>query len=322
MMEYPFFIYKEKPGAMFEFSPEGRFPFGRSVGREWPSDDTLERCAVIKDAELDAILKNDPVLKDLTCFDQSTKWRFGAAGKDGRRPMETVGATVKAPVRERERLFCALLGLAQRYGFSLADPLFGLLWASPVEEERRPIVWMRGRWPLILDEFQRCGRRQIFALPHGQTESFYVVVEKPCSGKPTSERALRFREDLGRCLWPGERLVAFAGRLALEGPDGAYRIHFNWEDNGKHASWTADFREPECPVIPTHRSPIRMLLRTPSARSLVAVGMEHPVVAECIPDPADRHASLYFCNRKLTKRVPREVVEELKAKKGCAKGTK
>lgn len=36
----------------------------------------------------------------------------------------------------------------------------------------------------------------------------------------------------------------------------------------------------------------------------------------CIPDSTDRYASLYFCNRKLTRRVPREVLEELKAKKG------
>lgn len=41
--------------------------------------------------------------------------------------------------------------------------------------------------------------------------------------------------------------------------------------------------------------------------------MTHPVVMECIPDPADRYASLYFCNGKLIDRVPREVVEELKA---------
>lgn len=176
----------------------------------------------------------------------------------------------------------------------------------------------------LLDNLQRYGHRRIFALPHTGTESFYVVTEGTRDKKPVPGRAVRFREQLQRCLSPGERLVPFAGRLVVEGPDGSYRFHFNWEGNGKHASWTADFREADCPIIPTRRSPIRMLRKTPSVRSLAEVGMAHPVVVECIPDPGDRYASLYFCNRKLTDRVPREVVEELKAKvaaKGAPKET-
>lgn len=184
--------------------------------------------------------------------------------------------------------------------------------ASAVEEVR-PGVWMEARRPSLLDALQRLRGRLFFALPRLAAESFYVVVDTSRSGKPESKRAVKFREELGGCLWPGERIVPFAGRLVVEGPGSAYRFHFNWEGNGKHAAWTADFREPECPIIPTRRSSMRMILRTPSPRSLTEVGMAHPVVVECIPDPADRYASLHFCNRKLTSRVPQEVVEELKA---------
>ena len=260
---------------------------------------------------MEATLKSDPWLGGFPYWFWEEKRRYNSSANK----FETVGIIVKRPIQERERLLAALLGVAQTHGLSLADPLFGLLWMSPAEEERRANVWMKGRRPLLLDDLQRLGRRQFFALSHTSTESFYVVVDASRYGKPESKRAMQFREELGRFLWPGERLVPFAGRLVVEGPEGAYRFHFNWEGNGKHASWTADFREPECPIIPTRRSSMRMLLRTPSPHSLVEVGMLHPVVAECIPDPADRYTSLYFCNRKLLDRVPREVVEQLKAAK-------
>lgn len=185
--------------------------------------------------------------------------------------------------------------------------------AAGMVEDVRASVWLKERRPSLLDALQRLGGRLVFALPSVALESFYVVVDASRYGKPESKRAMLFREELGRCLWPGERLVPFAGRLVVEGPKDTYRFHFNWEGNGKHAAWTADFREPECPIIPTRRSSMRMILRTPSPRSLAEVGMAHPVVVECIPDPADRYASLHYCNRKLTGRVPREVVEELKA---------
>ena len=42
--------------------------------------------------------------------------------------------------------------------------------------------------------------------------------------------------------------------------------------------------------------------------------MFDPRVVACIPDLADRYASLALFNHKLTKRVPRDVVEELKRK--------
>jgi hypothetical protein len=123
-------------------------------------------------------------------------------------------------------------------------------------------------------------------------------------------------KDLGRFLWPGERIVPFAGRLAVEGQKGAYRFHFDWEGNGNHASWTADFREPECPIIPTRRSSLRMLRRTPSERSLVTAGMGHPAVVELVPDPVERYTMLHFANRKLLRRLPRGLLEELKAAAG------
>ena len=73
-------------------------------------------------------------------------------------------------------------------------------------------------------------------------------------------------------------------------------------------------------MVLSHRCAFRMALRTPKERSLVDVGMWHPVVVHAIPDPVDRFASLRLVNHRLTKRVPREVVEELKAAKAAANG--
>lgn len=135
--------------------------------------------------------------------------------------------------------------------------------AAGTVEEVQAGVLMKERRPSLLDALQRLGGRLVFALPHVAMESFYVVVEARRYGRPESKRAVQFREELGRCLWSGERLVPFAGRLVVEGQKGAYRFHFNWEGNGKRAAWTADFREPECPIIPTHRSSMRMILKIP-----------------------------------------------------------
>lgn len=224
-------------------------------------------------------------------------------------------------VRDRERLFAAVLDVAFRCGFSVVDPLFGVLLFSAAEEERRPGIWMKCRRQHMLGELTQCGGRQFFALPHAPADSFYVAVACGRYGKPSSASAIRFKEDIARCLWPGERLVPFEGRLAVEGPGGAYRIHFNWEGNGKHASWTADFREAACPIVPTHRSSMRLLRRTPSARSLVETGMAHPAVVERVPDPAERYTLLHFANRKLEKRLPRALVEELKTAVRCGDGS-
>lgn len=313
-MQYPFFLYREKPGAKFDFSPEGRFPFGRMVGNDWPSVETLGRCAAIGESELEAALDCDPLLEKLSCVDKALKSRWGDVRKDGRSPVETLGATVKMPIEERDRLFAALLGVAQRHGFSLADPLFGVLWATPAEEARRGGIWLRSRRSWLMDDLQRRGHRRFFALLRAEAEAFYIVEDggKRC-GKPKAEKAASFREHLARALWPGERLVPFPGRLIVEGLGGSYRFHFNWEGNGKHARFTADFRESECPIAELGRSSIHMLRRTPSRRSLVDVGMEHPAVVELVPDPAERYTMLYFANRKLRKRLPKALVEELQA---------
>ena len=127
MLEYPFFLYKEKPGAAFSFSPEGRFPFGRTVSADWPSESTLERCAAVTGLELDAALDSDPLLVGLPAKARLHKFRYLSQGNGGRFAFETVGATVKMPVREHERLFAALLGVAQTHRYSLVDPLFGML---------------------------------------------------------------------------------------------------------------------------------------------------------------------------------------------------
>lgn len=316
MMEYPFFLYKEKPGAVFGFSPKERFPFGRSVESNWPSHDHLERCEAINGQAWKELLNRDPLLAGLPAHATETKWRCGPIGKDGRRVVEDVGVTVKIPVQERERLFGALLGVAQKHGLSLADPLFGVLWATPAEEERRANVWMRVRRPQLLDDLERRRGRQFCAFHRAESEMCYGVVEvERHFGKASPEEARRFRGDLRRCLWPGERMVPFPGRLVVEGPGGVYRFHFNWEGCGNHAQFTADFREEGCPIVELGRSSMGMLRRTPSARSLVAVGMEHPAVAELVPDPAERYTMLHFANRKLEKRLPRALVAELKAAK-------
>lgn len=314
MLEYPFFLYKEKPGATFSFCPAGRLEFGHPEHPDatdmWPCGEKLGRCAVLGEDELKALQGCNPLLAGFKHFREwHEKWRFDAE----RKHHETVGVVVKLPVQERERLFAAVLDAAFRQGFSLVDPLFGVLLATPAEKELRPGMWLKCRRHQILDEVQRYGKRKIYALPHTLSESFYVVLECRRYGKPVAVRALCLKENLLHCLWPGERLVPHLGRLVVEGPGGAYRLHFDWEGNGKHAAWTTDFRDPACPIVPTKRSPHRMVRRTPSPRSLAAVGMGHPVVVACIPDPADRYASLHFRNRKLLRRVPREVIAALES---------
>lgn len=227
---------------------------------------------------------------------------------------EALGMVVRWKERDREEVFGALLDVARELGLSIADPLLGVVLATPPEAERRAEWWLKGRRQQLTAWLFSQGGIGIVALPGGETEARYAVVNAERYGKPTSDQATGFLSVLKKGLFPDETLELHRGWVTVAGPGGVYRIQFDWEGNGKHARFTADFREEGCPIVEFGRSSAVMAKRTPSARSLVEAGMEHPVVADCIPDPADRYASLHFGNRKLTKRVPREVIDELMAK--------
>lgn len=144
------------------------------------------------------------------------------------------------------------------------------------------------------------------------SESFYVVVQRGRYGKLSESSANRFRELLSSELDAGEYLELHLGRIVICGQNGAYRIHFNFEGCGKHAGFTADFRDPSCPIVKLGRISIRMLRhQVRCARNSPPPGMFDPRIMERIPDPADRYASLLLKNHKLFRRVPRAIIEEL-----------
>jgi len=163
--------------------------------------------------------------------------------------------------------------------------------------------------------------RLISALPRMMTfrlfkpvaaECFYVVVlGQRYGGKPSASPAIRFMDVLRESLLPTEHLEFHNGRIVLVGISGTYRLHFNFEGYGKHAGWTADFRDPACPIVPLRRISIRMLRKQKGHSDTPPRGMFDPRIIACIPDPADRYASLLLGNHKLTERVPREILEEV-----------
>lgn len=278
---------------------------GSGEGREYPCEEWWKRCMEFHRRGVVAALSRLPGAK------------YEVKVSEERRMIDIVARTEECG---QKAVVEALLAAARAQGLSIAIPECGKLPGTPEKEGRREGVLLRLRRPRLMDDLQRQGKWQFFSLLRTEKEVFYVVVEGYHSyGKPKAERATSFREHLTRVLWPGERIIPFQGRLVVEGPGGAYRFHFNWEGNGKHARFTADFREPECPIVELGRSSIRMLRRTPSQRSLVEVGMSNPAVVELVPDPAERYTLLHFANRKLRKRLPRALVEELQAAMAAGK---
>lgn len=312
MMKAPFFVFKWGEKVKYWATLEWRFSVGvhrdSKTLAKWPEYGPYgpwEMCGAFDEAEfLGAVAKRE-------VLSRMGREAFEARRTDGG---EALGMVVRWTGRDREEVFGALLDVARELGWSIADPLFGVVLATPPEADRRAEWWLKGRRQQLTAWLFSQGGIWIVALPSGETETRYAVVNAERYGKPTPEQAAGFRSALKKGLFPDETLELHRGRVTVAGPGGAYRIQFDWEGNGKHSRFTVDFRGEGCPIVELGRSPAVMAKRTPSARSLVAVGMEHPVVAKCIPDPADRYASLHFCNRKLTKRVPREINEKLMAK--------
>ncbi len=145
-------------------------------------------------------------------------------------------------------------------------------------------------------------------------EAFYAVVwGRRYSGRPSEQSAVAFMNALRDNLEPDERLELNCGRIVIVGPDNAYRIHFNFEGCGKHAGFTADFRDPSCPIVTLGRISMRMLRRQVGCPDAPPAGMFNPDIIACIPDPVDRYASLLLNNQKLAKRIPKTLREELSA---------
>ena len=228
-----------------------------------------------------------------------------------------VGVVVKGHIRDRETLFTNLLGFARRNGLSIADPICGLLLVTPVNEQLRGQTWLRLRKVEVLEWLFRSGAgcHHIFHLFTHDTESFFVGSNQTRNGRPESPAAIHFREKVKEALLPDETLELHWGRVSILGPEESYRIHLNWEGCGRNAEFTADFRDPACLIVRHKRIPARVMWR----RGLVGgidpsapIGMFDPRIVALIPDPVDRYASLCLFNHKLTERVPREIVEELR----------
>lgn len=312
-----FFLFKSNGQEVRGFSQKNRLCFNRAKSDfdlSWPTGDLLADCADFNYGPCMAEIWQDPVLSQLP------DWAFAKECHLFNGQMRTCGIVVRSHVRDREKLFAALLVFARRNGLSIADPCFGFLLITPQDDSIRERTWMRLRRMDILDWIKQTtkpGPSCLFSLGEHKAESFYVLVGGGRYGKPQSKMALRFREVLKEALYPDENLELFRGRVVIAGPNEAYRIHFNFEGCGKHAGFTADFRDPSCPIVPLGRISIRMLRhQMRCARNSPPPGMFDPRIMERIPDPADRYASLLLKNHKLFRRVPRAIIEELKNRGG------
>jgi hypothetical protein len=205
---------------------------------------------------------------------------------------------------------CKTLGETELLEEALESPLFGEQFRAALGKAKS-VGWVAKRRGQLAEWLRSEGQYHVFRLPRGVEEARYVVVDSWNYGRPTAERAARFLELLKSRLLPGESMELHRGWVTVTGPDGEGHVQVGWEGNGKHSRFTADFREPECPILELGRSSIRLATQTRSKRSLVAAGMEHPSVVELVPDPAERYTLLHFANRKLWKRLPRALVEEL-----------
>lgn len=314
-MIYRFFLFKSARIENGAISTETVLRFTqRGTGWskfEWPAEETLKCCAPFDAGGCRADMGNDAVLSRIPVRRISRVVGYGPDDKSFE-----AGLVVKCHVRDRENMFAALLGFSRKHGLSIADPCFGLLLLTSEREDIRGLTWLRLRRQQVADWFsQMVGKTSLFCMGHHWNEDYYIVVHGRKSGKTNSEAAIRFRNAVREISFPDERLEPFPGRIDLVGPDHAYTIHFNWEGCGKTAEWTADFREPDCPIVPLGRISARLLRKRRCRDEGFPVGMFDPRVVACIPDPADRYASLALFNHKLTKRVPRDVVEELKRKR-------
>lgn len=212
---------------------------------------------------------------------------------------------------------CKILGETELLEEALESPIFGEQFRAALGKVKS-VGWLAKRRGQLAEWLRNEGKYHVFRLPRGVEEARYVIVDSWQCGKPTAARAVRFRELLKSQLLPGESLELHRGWVTVSGPGGEGHMQISWEGNGKHACFTADFRELGCPIVELGRSSIRLATQTRSKRSLVAVGMENPTVVELVPDPAERYTLLHFANRKLRKRLPRALVEELQA--GAAAG--
>ena len=311
-----FFLFKSNALEARGFSRENRLCFNRQgspFDEDWPHCQSFDGCVTFDYWSCMAQIRQDPVLSRMP------EWAFSEVSNWKDNQNRSYGIVVMAHVRDRENLFKALLGFARKNGLSIADPMFGLILVTPSDEAVRNKTWMRLRRIDVLDWILRTSKPRpntCFSLCEHGAETFYSFLSGGWYGKPTSDAAIAFRDTLKEARFPDERLELFRGRVVIAGPNGAYRIHFNWEGCGKNAGCTADFTDPACPIVPLGRISIRLLRKRVVEFKTIPSGMFDPRVVERIPDPVDRYASLVLGNRKLTDRVPREIIAELKTQAG------
>lgn len=297
-----FFLFKMRAadGDAHAFTRRSRGIFA-GEGREWPCTESRERCG-----EFD-------VPGVMAALDGAQRVAFEMKrSNEGR----IVGIVAQAEEGGEKALFGALLGVARARGLSIAAPERGLLLGTPEEPEKRAEAWMTLRKREIIPQIQKAKGFDVLPLGRTATElCFVVLVSEMTLWWEGNGRPSRLLELVTNALYPDERLECHLGWLSVVGPNGVYRLNFNWEVRGKHDPRIPDFRKPGCPMVRVRRATYRMSLRASQEKSLVEVGLFHPAVVECIPDPLDRFVSLRLANHRLTDRVPREVVEELKAAK-------
>ncbi|MBR1836235.1 MAG: hypothetical protein IJ783_03005 [Kiritimatiellae bacterium] len=313
-MIFRFFLFKSAGLENGSLSPSVRTCFakpGVSWSQfHWPGEAALKLCKPFDVESCRAAIAADPVLARIPLRHIETAFYSGP------HPQGTdAGLVVKCHVRDRDNLFAALLGFARKNGLSIADHCFGLLLLSAERESIQGLTWLRLRRNQVTEWIgQMYSGMFLYSLCRHGPEDFYVVCAGKRFEKPESVEAATFREALGQAMYPDERLETHRGRVVIAGPGESYRLHFNWEGSGKHAEWTADFREPSCPIVPLSRIPTRLLRRRGWGGGIVPVGMFDPRVVALLPDPADRYASLALANRKLKERIPRALFEELRCK--------
>ena len=282
-----YFLFKMRAaeGDVHAFTRRSRGKFN-GEGKEWPGAESWERCGAF-DAE--GVLRE---MGEIPGASLKVK-----RAQDGR----PVGIVARSVTGGEKALFGALLGVARSRGLSIAAPERGLLLGTPEEPEKRAEAWMALRKKDLVFQMQKA--RGLDYLPLGRTVAEWSYVVLPSSIDFRSEetgRPDRFLELAKHALYPDELLVCHPGWLSVQGPNGVYRVNFNWEVRGKHDPRIPDFREPGCPMMHVRRATYRMALRAPKEKSLV---------------------DLRLANHRLTERVPHEVVEELKAAKAAGSGT-
>lgn len=315
-MMYSFFVFKARQNYLREFVarvPEARSGFWadriRGDAETWPNPVAMEEFGDLgkdgRDRFWEALNRQAafaciPLAFAEAMLDRTPKW---------------TGIVVRASARWREPLLAAVLGVAREQGLCVADPLYGIVLFTPEDPALRPRVWLQQRKKAVIGQLQRAGRLAFHRLWQTDRELCYIAFHWEREDLISSKEPKIFLERARAAVLPDERLECHAGRVVISGPEDIYRLQVNWEGRGKHASWIPDFRELGCPMVQSHRASYRMALRGPEERSLVVEGMDHPAVAASIPDPLDRFVSLRLANHRLTDRVPREVVEELKKAK-------